>query len=162
MYLKKDCTDASIYKQLFMAIWDIYCDYILVYTDGSQDGNYVACAAVFPSNTVTSMRLPDSASVFTVKTWAIIKALEEIKKASSSKNTVFIVSLPYLQALQYIKLEHPLIGMVIHKCVLLNFANKDIIFCWVPCHIGIRGNKKADYCHICTGFASCQGWYTIL
>ena len=27
----------------------------------------------------------------------------------------------------------------------LNFANKDIIFCWVPSDIGIRGNKKADF-----------------
>ena len=42
------------------------------------------------------------------------------------------------------KREHPLIGMVIRKCVFLNFANKDIIFCWVPRHIGIRGNEKTD------------------
>ena len=41
--------------------------------------------------------------------------------------------------LHYMKLEHPLIGMVIRK-----FANKDI-FCWVPSHIGIRGNIKADF-----------------
>ena len=34
--------------------------------------------------------------------------------------------------------------MVIRKCVFLNFANKDITFCWVPSHIGIRGNDKAD------------------
>ena len=42
------------------------------------------------------------------------------------------------------KLEHPLIGVVIRKCVSLNIANKDIIFCWVPSHVGIRGNDKAD------------------
>ena len=42
------------------------------------------------------------------------------------------------------KLEHHLIEMVICKCVFLNFANKDIMFCWVPSHIGIRGNEKAD------------------
>ena len=52
VHLKKDRTDASIYLQ----IRDRYRDYIPVYTDGSQDGNYVACATVFPSNTVITMR----------------------------------------------------------------------------------------------------------
>ena len=42
------------------------------------------------------------------------------------------------------KLEHPLIGMVIQKCASLNIANKHIMFCWVPSHVGIRGNEKAD------------------
>ena len=37
------------------------------YTDGSRDGNCVACAKVFPPNTVFSMRLPDSASMLTAK-----------------------------------------------------------------------------------------------
>ena len=42
------------------------------------------------------------------------------------------------------KLEHSLIGMVIRKCVFLNFVNKDIILCWVPSHTGIGCNEKAD------------------
>ena len=42
------------------------------------------------------------------------------------------------------KLEHPLIGMVIRKCVFKTFANKDITLCWVHSHVGIRGNEKAD------------------
>ena len=93
-----------------------------------------------------SMRLPDSASIFTAEIWAIIKALEEIKNASASKFIIFTDSLSCLQALLYmkLKLEHPLIGMAIRKCVFLNIANKNIILCWVPSHVGIRGNEKAD------------------
>ena len=49
-----------------------------------------------------------------------------------------------LQALQHIKLEHSLIGMVIRKCVFFNFAKKYIILCWVSRHTGISGNEKAD------------------
>ena len=49
-----------------------------------------------------------------------------------------------LQVIHYTKLEHPLIGMVIRKCVFLTFANKDTILCRVPSHVGIRGNEKTD------------------
>ena len=122
----------------------VYRDHIPVYTDSSRDGNYVACATFFPSNTVISMRSPDSASIFTAEVWAIIKALEQIKDSVASKYIIFTDSLSCLQALQYMKLEHPLIGMVLRKCVYLNFANKHITFCWVPSYVGIRGNEKAD------------------
>ena len=44
----------------------------------------------------------------------------------------------------YIKMEYPLIGMAIRNCVFLNIATKDIIFCWVLSHVGIKGNEKAD------------------
>ena len=104
----------------------------------------MACATGFPSDTEFCMRLPDLASVFTAKIGAIIKALEEIKNASASKFIILTDSLLCLQALLYMKLEHPLIGMVIRKSVFLNIVNKDIIFCWVPSHVGIRGNEKAD------------------
>ena len=60
-----------IAQTLFMKIRDRYRDNIPVYTDGSRDRNYVACATVFPSDTVMSMRLPDTAEVL-----AIIKALD--------------------------------------------------------------------------------------
>ena len=126
-----------------MEIRDRYRDHIPVYTDGSRDGNAVACATVFPSNTVISMRLPDSASVFTAEVWAIIKALEQIKMSTASKYIVFTDSLSCLQALHHMKLEHPLIGMVIRKC-LFKYCQKKTVFCWVPSLTGIRRNEKTD------------------
>ena len=90
-----------------MEIRDRYRDYIPVYTDGSRNENYVACAAVFASNTIICMRLPDSAFVFTAEIWAIIKTLEEIKNSVVSKYICFTDSLSCLQA--SMKLEHPLI-----------------------------------------------------
>ena len=117
-HLKKDDTDASVYQQLFIEIQDCNHDHIPVYTGCSWDGNSVACSTVFPSNTVISMRLPDSVSIFTAEIWAIIKALEEIKYSVAFKYIVFTDSLLCLQALQS--------------------------FCWVPSHIGIRGNERAD------------------
>ena len=144
VHLKKDRTDASIYQQRFMEIRDRYRDYILVYTDGSQDGNYVACATVFPSDTKFSMRLPDSASIFTADIWAIIKGLDEMKNASASKFIIFTDSLSCLKALLYMKLEHPLIGMVIRKCVFFNIWGRGVGGGGVPSHTGIKGNGKSD------------------
>ena len=80
VHLKKNRTDASIYQRRFLEIRDRLCDYIPVYIDRSWDGNSVA------------MRLPDSASIFTAKIWAIIKALEEIKNASASKLIIFTLT----------------------------------------------------------------------
>ena len=107
----------------------------------------MACATIFPSNTVISMRLPDSASTFTAEVWAIIKALEQIKDYIASKYIVFTDSHLCLQALHRMKLEHPLIGMVIRKCVFFYFAKIDIILCWVSHHIGIRGVPYNDFKH---------------
>ena len=72
-----------------MEIQERYRDYIPVYTDGSRDGNSVACAKDFPSNTIISMRLIDSASIFTAEIWAIVKVLKEIKNVVASKCIVF-------------------------------------------------------------------------
>ena len=88
------------------------------------------------------MRLPDSASVFTAEVWAIIKALEQIKISSASKYIVFTDSLSCLQALHHMKLEHPLIGMVIRKCVFLNIAKKDNVFCWYPAILALGAMKS--------------------
>ena len=105
----------------------------------------MACAAVFPSDNVISMRLPDSASVFTAEVLAIIKALEQMKYYIASKYIVFTDSLSCIQALQHMKLGHPLIRKVIRNCVFLNCAKKRQFLCWEPSHTGNKGNEKADF-----------------
>ena len=76
---------------------------------------------VFPSNYI-SMKLPDSPSVFNAKVWLIIKVMDEIEKLDASKLIIFTYSLSCLQALHTMKLDHPLIGLVVRKCVFLSFG----------------------------------------
>ena len=83
---------------------------------------------VFPSDTVISTWLPDSASVFIADVSAITKALEQTKDSVASKYISFTDLLLCLHALQHMKLKHPLIEMVIRKCIVLNLASKDIYF----------------------------------
>ena len=71
----------------------------------------------FPSNMV----LPDLASIFSAKFWAIIKILEQIKDSVAPKYIIFLHLVSCPQDLQYMKLQHPSIGLVIQKIVFLNF-----------------------------------------
>ena len=52
-------------------------------------------------------------------------------------------SLSSLQALKSQKLNNPVVSNILHMCHYLS-GHKDIIFCWVPSHIGIQGNERAD------------------
>ena len=53
------------------------------------------------TDTVISMRLPYSLSIFTVEVWAIIKALEQIKDSVASKYIIFTDSLSCLSFTVY-------------------------------------------------------------
>ena len=139
MHLKKDRTDASIYDKLFMKIRQLPSLYSCLY----RGFTWWEFSGLWYSFPIEHHNLTDSASIFTAEIWATIKALEE-NNSIASKYIVFTDSLLCCQALQSMKLEHPLIGMVIRKCLFLKFDNKNIIFCWVPSHTGTGGNEKAD------------------
>ena len=55
---------------------------------------------LFSSDTVILIRLPDSAFIFPVEVWVIIKALEQIKYSIPCKSII------YTDSLSYLKLEH--------------------------------------------------------
>ena len=48
------------------------------------------------------------------------------------------------QALQGKQLEHLIIRGIVHILTYLEAVGSRIEFCWLPGHIGIRGNEKAD------------------
>ena len=72
---------------------------------------------------------------------AIDLALNIILKEKHKKFIIFSDSLSVLLSLNNKKLEHPLIKLL---CRLHSTSNKEIIFCWIPSHIGVRGNHRAD------------------
>jgi ribonuclease HI len=121
----------------------VYHTYNSLYTDGSKDADKVAAAAVTRSSTL-QCRLPDRASIFTAEIQAILLALDHIAKSSDSHFIIFSDSKSCLQAIANLKLEHPLIMQTLEKLNSRKLIGKYIIFCWLPSHIGIKGNEEAD------------------
>lgn len=49
-----------------------------------------------------------------------------------------------LQAICYHKFEKAGILQILEKCHAVQVQGKIVQFCWVPSHVGIKGNEKAD------------------
>ena len=49
-----------------------------------------------------------------------------------------------LQALDHLKIDHPSIEEIISKPTALKASGFDIYLCWLPGHVGIRGNERPD------------------
>ena len=57
---------------------------------------------------------------------------------------IFSDSLSPLQALGKLKSDHPLLIQIQELLHKINVDQKEIVFMWVPRHVGFRGNEAAD------------------
>ena len=89
------------------------------------------------------MLLPDSASIFSAEIKAIDLALDHIEQSRNSDFIIFSDSLSVLQSLHNPHIENPLLFDVLLKHNELAELN-NIVFGWLPSHVGIKGNEKAD------------------
>lgn len=116
------------------------------YTDGSlgADGSV---GAAFVCGTQTGLwRLPPQVSILQAELAAILCAL---RHATADMNTTIIIhsdSLSALKVLQAMSVRDNtrLITTILHEANTLVSLGKNIILDWVPSHVGLRGNEKAD------------------
>jgi len=116
---------------------------VAIYTDGSKSLNGVGCAAVFP-NRIISHRLPKHCSIFTAELQAILTALSNISLCNEVNFTVFCDSRSVMDIISDIRPNNYIVLEIHRLSVELCRAGKNIKYCWVPSHIGIYGNEKAD------------------
>ena len=137
---KKD-TSFLVFIKKYNEIKDEHSYCTPIYTDGSKDNDRVGCAAILNSISI-KQRLPSNASIFTAEIKAIGLALDAIAESDHDHFIIFSDSLSV--SLENKKLDNPLVVNLLHKLHLLSIAHKNIFFCWIPSHIGIRGNEAAD------------------
>ena len=140
---KKSDTDPSLYRLHYSELLESFTDYTHIFTDGSKDGDKTAAAFICQTFEF-SKRLPDKASIFTAELEAIVSALRYIK--ITGKNNKFVVlgdSKSVLQALLS-KWDHHTVQIIMRFLVFLHTVHKTVIFCWLPSHMGISGNERAD------------------
>jgi ribonuclease HI len=141
---KKENTTPIVYKRLFCEVRDTFKGFKSLFTDGSKMDDAVAAAAV-SNDYESSRRLPDGSSIFTAEMRAILAAFFIIKHTPGKNFIIFSDSRSCLQALEQMEPENPIVAHTQHILKLMKYKyKKDIIFCWIPSHIGIQGNERAD------------------
>ena len=136
----KTKTHPSTYQEKFYNILQLHSDHLYVFTDESKDNGRAACAAVL-NKTVLEKAVPKESSIFTAEAHAIDLALNITSKSKNKQFIIFSDSLAVLLSLRNKK--NPLIIKLLSR--LDSMSNrKEIIICWTPSHIGVRGNEKAD------------------
>ena len=140
---QKCSTNPLVFKQKYFEFKAKHADHIEVYTDGSKHEGRVASAAVVNGRSFVK-RLPNDSSIFSAEVTAILLALKQINSLEEDKFVIFTDSLSSLQALNGFNMTNPLLQDVIFNLIYLSNSGKNIVFCWIPSHIGITGNEYVD------------------
>ncbi|GFX38937.1 RNase H domain-containing protein [Trichonephila clavipes] len=118
--------------------------YSTIYTDGSKRADYVGCGVVI-EDIMHGYRLDTSCSIFTAEAVAIYRALQLIDSNMPRKYCIYTDSMSVLEALEnYNDRCHPVVCTILDITSRLYSKGLDIVFCWLPSHVGIIGNEQAD------------------
>ena len=117
-----------------------------IFTDGSKVDQKISAGTVLSvaSNSPFSCRLRDHCSIYTAELQSILLALKQAYQSQERQFIIFSDSLSALQALGKLKTDHPLLIQIQELLHKINADQKEIVFMWVPGHVGIRGNEAAD------------------
>ncbi|XP_023235538.1 uncharacterized protein LOC111634934 [Centruroides sculpturatus] len=140
----KESTPDYVYKQHFAEIQHNDRYLIPIYTDGSKSDDYVGSAFVCQDEIVAE-QISSNSSIFTAELHAIHLALNYVIRKGHCRCVIYTDSVSALQALISCEPSSHSIVIKIRKLFSHLLArNFSIKFCWVPGHVGIRGNEEAD------------------
>jgi len=124
-------------------------DSLPVFTDGSVPSNSAGFSFFLPTLNISfADKLNSFSSSFTAECYAIISALEFVFSlenniiliVTDSQSCLFAISSnPFNSSLS------PLVLLIKSLIYCLSLINKTVQFLWVPSHVGILGNERADH-----------------
>ena len=92
----------------------------------------------------TFVSLPLMTSIFTPELCAIFLAVTRISTHNGSSFIIYSDSRSALQALGKLYTQHDLVLKIQSFLAGLHSRRKDVSLCWVPSHVGLPGNERAD------------------
>ena len=87
------------------------------------------------------VRLPHAASIFRAELYALLLAIDVVRRSKEKNFVIFSDSMSSLQSINGFNLDSDLVQKFLKDYTVLA---KNIILCWIPSHVGILGNEKAD------------------
>ena len=124
-------------------IEEAHADSMQVFTDGSKNQNGTGCAYVL-NNEENSFKLEKHSSIFTAELYSIFKVLQRIENVHNRNFTILTDSKSSIQAIQNINNSHPIVSKIQSWLIMMQARYKTVKLCWVPSHINIAGNERAD------------------
>ena len=119
----------------------------IYYTDGTVDPDTnTTGAAVYSRNFTGSWRTSNSASTMQTELIAIKEALKHSIQNQNENITIHTDCKSAMQALQQLKVKEnkSLISDIQQLLYQHKLAHRQVTINWIPSHIGIPGNEKAD------------------
>ena len=140
---KQDQSPVQWQSQYKYMIQEKYPKHHLVFTDGTVRDNKSACAIYNESFNILN-RMKDSTTIFTAELQAIYLAIQFIlSHIQGGQFLILTDSLSAVRSLQNLNItKHYLVSKI--ATVLQNITPSKITIEWVPSHMGIQGNEKAD------------------
>lgn len=127
----------DIVRQVFLSTVEKYKEHDIIYTDGSVKEDEVGCG-ISCEEVEIPIKLNGMCTIFSAEGWALLQAVKEVAK-DSKPTIIFTDSASCIAALRGGHSRHPWI-----ERIQLEAQDKNITFCWIPSHVGIVGNDKAD------------------
>ncbi|XP_074026912.1 uncharacterized protein [Leptinotarsa decemlineata] len=117
--------------------------YTQIYTDASRSEEGVAAAFV-TSNSSHKFKVNKFGSIYNGELFAILQALKHILEYDIQNSSVITDSLSAIIGIQQMYSDNQILINIKEAIYAISRENKNIIFLWVPSHVGIRGNELAD------------------